>query len=267
MARIHVDSLDDPRLASFRNLPDRELAREGGLFIAEGALVTRRLLASGLGVHSVLATPRRAAQVEPLLDERAPLYVAAAELVNAVVGFRFHSGILAVGVRPAPPRLDEVVARAPAPIRLLILPRLINTANLGAIVRTAAALGVDGIVLGPACCDPFYRQAVRQSMGAVFNLPLLRPADLDACLLALQREHALELIATVLDEAATALPQCPRPRRLGLLLGSEDHGLDPAVLARCDRRVTLPMQRGTDSLNVAASAAVFLYHFTLAAGP
>ncbi len=267
MTRIYVDSLDDPRLAPYRNLPDRELAREGGLFIAEGAHVTHRLLASGLGVRSVLATPRRAAQVEPLLGERAPLYVAPAEWVNTVVGFRFHSGILAVGVRPAPPPLDTVVAAAPAPVRLLILPRLINTANLGAIVRTAAALGVDGIILGPGCCDPFYRQAVRQSMGAVFTVALLRPADLDACLLSLQREHGIELIATVLDEAATPLPQCPRPRRMGLLLGSEDHGLEPAVLARCDRRVTIPMQRGTDSLNVAASAAVFLYHFTLATGP
>ena len=265
MPRISIDTLDDPRLFPYRNLRDRKLAREGGLFIAEGHHIVRRLLASSLQVHSVLATPRRAAEIGQPPDERAPLYVASPELVNEIVGFRFHSGILAAGMRPPTPDLNALLRGLHEPLRVLVLPKVINTANLGLLLRTAAGFHVDAVLLGPACCDPFYRQAVRQSMGAVFNMPLIRLTETETTLETLRRNHGMELIAAVLDPDATALPECPSPRRLGLLLGSEDHGLEPPLIARCDRRVTIPMPAGTDSLNVATSAAVLLYHFTLAA--
>ena len=144
---------------------------------------------------------------------------------------------------------------------LLICPDLINTQNLGAVIRSAAALGVDAMILGERCCDPFFRQSVRVSMGAVFTLPIVRSADLLADLRQLRDRWSVDLVATVLDPAAEPLPQARRSERLGLLLGSEDRGLGEPWLSACRRRVTLPMSRGTDSLNVAAAAAVFLYHF------
>jgi tRNA G18 (ribose-2'-O)-methylase SpoU len=264
MPRIPVPSLDDPRLAPYRNLKDRELAREGDRFIAEGEHVVRRLLESHFHVESILLTGRRADEVAPLAPPDVPVYVVDDPLVHQIVGFKFHSGVMAVGRRKAPVSLDTFMESTHDRDRLtlVVLPDIANTENLGSLVRISAAFGADAIVLGPHSCDPFWRQSVRVSMGTVFSLPMLRSDDLPRDLRSLREKWQIELIAAVTDDDAQPLAASHRPSRLALLFGNEAQGLSRDIVAQCQRRVTIPMKLGTDSLNVAVAAAVFLYHYT-----
>ena len=257
---IPIDALADPRIADYRDLKDRELSRAGGKFIAEGEWVVRRLLASAYAADSVLLAERVAAELSPLVPPHVPVYVAPAELVSRIVGFRFHSGVIAVGRRSPTLTLAEWLPRLGPTATLVVLPEITSTENLGGLLRIAAGFGTDGVLLGPRCCDPFYRQAVRVSMGTVFKLALIHSADLDADLHQLG-QTGFERIATVLDPAAQPLATTPRRPRIALLLGNEAQGLSPRHTALCDRRVTIPMRLGTDSLNVTVAAGIFLYHF------
>lgn len=263
MPIIPVHSLADPQLAPYRALKERDLAREGDRFIAEGENLVRRLLGSRLATESVLLSERRAAEIGPLVPDAIPVYVASADLVSQVLGFNFHSGVMAVGIRGPSPTIDDVMAavRAAARVTLLICPEIEKTDNLGALIRVGAAFGVDAMILGERCCDPFFRQSVRVSMGAAFVLPIVRTDDLARDLRRLRDEYDVELIASVLGADAQALRRVTPPSRMGLLLGNEAQGLGADYLALCDRRATIPMKLGTDSLNVAVAAGVFLYHF------
>jgi tRNA G18 (ribose-2'-O)-methylase SpoU len=261
MPLIPVPSLDDPRVAPYRNLKDRDLARDGDRFIAESEQLVRRLLASTVRAESLLVADKRLPDLAPVLPNDLPVYVAPAAVVNEIVGFQFHSGVMAVGVRPPSPALDDVLAGKPR-ATLVVCPEVEKTDNLGALIRIAAAFGADAMLLGPRCCDPFFRQSVRVSMGTVFHLPIVRSPDLDRDLHHLRDDLGVELIATVLDDSAEPLDRAPRAPKLALLLGNEAQGLPPDIVRLCHRRVTIPMQLGTDSLNVAVAAGVFLYHFT-----
>ena len=176
------------------------------------------------------------------------------------MGYQFHTGVLAVGLRQPSPPLEAVVGGERS--TLVICPDLSNFENLGSLIRICSAFGVDAIVLGPRCCDPFYRLSIRVSMGTIFTLPIVRSTDLSADLRELRQRYGYELVASVLDVDAEVLSSAPRRERLAILFGNEAVGLSSTDVAACDRRVTLPMRRGTDSLNVAVAAGVFLYHFT-----
>ena len=264
MPIVPVDSLDDPRIAPYRDLKDRELARAGGRFIAEGEQVVRRLLDSDYPTDSLLLARRRAAEIVPLAPPDVPVYVVDDALVHRIVGFKFHSGVMAVGRRKPPVPLDDVLAAAANKPRLtlVVLPDIANTDNMGALVRISTAFGADALVLGQHSCDPFWRQAVRVSMGTIFSLPLVRSADLLADLHNLRDRWRFGLAAAVVGEGAEPLAGAERPDRLALLFGNEAQGLGEDYVSACQRRVTIPMKLGTDSLNVAVAAAVFLYHFT-----
>src|SRR5258706_7687900 len=264
MPVIPIHSLDDPRLAAYRNLKERDLARDGDRFIAEGENLVKRLLASQMRTESVLLADRRVAEIAPLVPPHIPVYSAPVEVVNQVLGFKFHAGVMSVGIRGRSPTIDDVMARAGGGDRatLLICPEIEKTDNLGAIIRIAAAFGVDAMILGERCCDPFFRQSVRVSMGAAFVLPIVRTDDLARDLRRLRLEFGVELIGSVLAENAERLEDMKRPARMGLLLGNEAQGLGAGLEGLCDRRVTIPMKLGTNSLNVAVAAGVFLYHFT-----
>lgn len=269
---ILIDSLDDPRVAPYRNLTDRELAADTNLFIAEGEHVVRRLLASTFPVQSVLIATKHLEKIAPLMRENAPLYVAPDEQVSAIVGFKFHSGIIACGQRKPRPTVHQLLAghrptslladEKPSPLTLLICPEVINVDNLGSIIRIAAGFGADALVLGERSCDPFWRRSVRVSMGTVFSLPLLHSDDLQRDLLIMKNEFGVHLDATVIDEHAVPIHDADRPARLGIMLGSESQGLHRRWLALADRSVTIQMHHGTDSLNIATAGAIFLYHFT-----
>lgn len=260
---IPIHDADDPRLDYYRGLRDRRLADASGRFIAEGRRLTERLIASTLTVESILVDDRRAREIGEIAPPQVPVYQASSQVMAQLAGFAIHTGVLSVGLRPRNPTIDELIEPSgDGPITLMATSMLKEPANVGAIVRTCAAFGVTGLIIGPRCCDPFYRRAVRVSMGTVFRLPIRRSDDLAADIAALQQHHHVQCIATTLNDAER-LHDMRRPAndRLALLLGHEVDGLEPELEALCDRRVTLPMHLGTDSLNVSVAAAVFCYHF------
>lgn len=264
MPLIPIPTLDDPRLFPYRNLKDRDLAREGDRFIAEGEHVVRRLLESDYPVESLLLARRRADEIGPLAPPDVPFYVVDDPLVHQVVGFKFHSGVIAVGRRKRALTVDEFMSNPPSRKRLtlVVLPEIANTENLGSLVRISAAFGADAVILGQHCCDPFWRQSVRVSMGTIFSLPIVRSDDLLSDLRRLRHRWDVELTAAVVHGSADPLAAAHRGDRLGLLFGNEAQGLSDHFVDACQSRVTIPMHLGTDSLNVAVAAAVFLYHFT-----
>jgi tRNA G18 (ribose-2'-O)-methylase SpoU len=252
---IAIDDVGDPRLTDYRALKEHRLAADSGRFIAESERVVRRLIGSGLQVQSVLLTAPRLATLADALGGPFPVYLASQDVLDGVAGFHVHRGCLAVGTRPT-------AARIPAGARaVVVLEDLTDVDNLGAIARHAAAFGADALLLSPRAADPFYRKAIRVSLGAVFALPIVRAARWPGALEAL-RADGLTLVAAVVNEAATPLARFAPPGRFALVLGAEGPGLSPAALAACDHRVTIPMGPGADSLNVATAAAIFLYALT-----
>jgi tRNA G18 (ribose-2'-O)-methylase SpoU len=257
---VPVQAPDDPRLHHYRDLTDVALRSvvevAEGLFIAEGELVIRRAVSAGYRVHSFLMTPKWVDLMAPLAERSgAPMFVAADDVVQTLTGFHVHRGALAAVRRPAEVDWREIAAGA---TRLAVLEDVNTHTNLGAIVRGAAALGMDAVLLNPRCADPLYRRAVRVSMGAVFALPWARmpqwPDGLDQL-----RELGFAVWALTPAAEAVPLPSLAVPERVALLLGAEGDGLTRAALDRSDLRTRIPMARGVDSLNVAAAAAVAFY--------
>jgi tRNA G18 (ribose-2'-O)-methylase SpoU len=263
MPVIVVDDADDPRLADYRFLRDAELRRrveapEGsgeGIFVAEGALVLRRLLVSDYRVRSVLVTPPQLERLAADLDGvEAPVYVAGQAVMNGVAGFDIHRGVLAAADRRPLPDVTDVLA---ASSRVVVLERIVDHENLGALFRNAAAFGVDAVLLCPACCDPLYRRSVRVSMGHVLRVPFARVSPWPAGLREV-KEAGYRLLALTPDPSARPVDEVvPDPgERLALLLGSEGPGLSEAALGHADERLCIPMAAGVDSLNVATAAAI-----------
>lgn len=260
MPVIRIESLDDPRVASYRNLKDRELVHRCGRFIAEGEFVVRRLLSSRFETESILLADRCLADLAAVAGDDVTIFSAPQEVLNEIVGYRFHTGVLACGVRPASPQLAEIAQRD-GEMLLVICPDLNNNENLGSMIRIAAGFGATALLLGEKSCDPFFRQTVRVSMGTIFSLPIIESTNLVSDLKLLKQLN-FERIATVLDPAAEPLAQARRRgKRTALVFGNEAQGLSPEVLAYADRKLTIPMQLGTDSLNVAVSAGIILHHF------
>ena len=253
---IDILDADDPRVADYRELKERRL-NEAGRFVAESERVVRRLLGSGLPVESVLLTAPRLATLADALGGDFPVYLAPQPVLDRIAGFHVHRGCLAIGAKPPAPAV-------PAGARtLVVLEDLTDVDNLGAIARHAAAFGADALLLSPRSADPFYRKAIRVSLGAVFTLPIVRlqqwPRDLEAL-----RAEGVVTVGAVLDASATPLPAFTRPPRVALLFGAEGPGLSPGARAACDHQVTIPMSPGADSLNVATAGAVMLYHLSRA---
>jgi tRNA G18 (ribose-2'-O)-methylase SpoU len=200
----------------------------------------------------------------PRLQNEVPVYVAPRKLLEETIGFNFHRGCLACGVREPVKSLEQWQRPAKAEWLIVACPDVQDPTNLGTLLRNCAAFGVDLVLLGGKCADPFSRRVLRVSMGAVLELEIVEAQDLSRDLDVLQREHQVEIVATVLDAAATPLDQSSRGARMAILFGSEGHGLEADWIERADRRVTIPMQLGTDSLNVAVASGIFLYHFSRA---
>ncbi len=248
-----VDDVADPRLDDYRDLTaaDRRPDRLGGrgLVIAEGVVVVRRLLDSPYPVRSLLGVPRRLAELD-LSGLDVPAYAADADTMARVVGFHLNRGVLAVADRAPTPSVEQLATG-----RLLAVLEGVNDhENLGALFRNAAALGVDGVLLGPRCADPLYRRSVRVSMGHVLRVPFAPMTGPWPAALA-----ALDHTVVALTPAADAVPLAAAGlagRRVALLLGAEGPGLTAEALRAADLRVRIPMATGVDSLNVATAAAV-----------
>jgi tRNA G18 (ribose-2'-O)-methylase SpoU len=256
---FEVDDPDDPRLADYRSLTDVALRSSieapHGLFIAEGALVIERARAAGYSLRSALMTPDwldRTAGV--LAGSDAPVYLGSDATLRALTGFHVHRGALASVQRLPLRSLDDVIASSH---RLAVVEDIVNHTNLGAIFRTAAALGVDGVVISPRAADPLYRRSVRVSMGAVFTVPYVRATSWPGVIDELRATGFRTLALTpaedsvALDDVAVASDE-----RVAIVVGTEGDGLSRAVIDRCDLAVRIPMSGGIDSLNVATAAGI-----------
>jgi tRNA G18 (ribose-2'-O)-methylase SpoU len=260
-----VTDLEDPRLADYARLTDMELRTSlesvQGLFIAEGTKVISRAVAAGYPVRSVLLVERRLGDLTALLPvlaaTGAPVYVVPDEIAERLTGYRVHRGALASLHRKP---LPETAALAAAARRVIVLEDLVDHANVGAIFRCAAALGVDAVFLSPRCADPLYRRAVKVSMGAVFAIPYARMTGWWDGLAAL-RAAGFRLLALTPDPAAAPIGAAVAGPRTALLLGTEGDGLSSRWLHEADQAVRIPMHpgalaAGVDSLNVVAAAAI-----------
>lgn len=232
--------------------------------MAEGRLVVRRLLAEPrFRVHSLLVSEAVLRSLQDVLGptaESVPTYVTDVERMRTITGFNFHRGCLALAERPQARSLDTVLREAPTPQRIVILERVGNGDNVGAVFRNAAAFGA-AVLLSPGCCDPLYRKAIRVSMGASLTTPWAHVDPWPAGLQTL-RTRGIRLIALTpradADDVAAVAASEPRAH-VGLLFGSEGEGLSAAVMALADVRARIPMQSGVDSLNVATAAAIALH--------
>lgn len=262
MPLISIDSLDDPRVEPYRNLKMKNLQRAGEYFIAEGKKVVERLLQSDFQTASVFISRKRISEWEAKVPPEVPLYVADQAVVSDLVGFDFHVGVVGCGVRRPSPALEQLLPRESNRLTVIACPNCDNPENMGAIVRIGAAFGIDALLLGKGCCDPFARRVIRVSMGSTFTLPIIESRDLENDLQRLKDEWGFELAGTVLDTDAEQVDQARRQSRLCILMGNEDVGLDDSWTSLCDRKLTIPMCRGTDSLNVAVASGIILHHFT-----
>lgn len=260
---IEVSDLTDPRLDSYRSLTDMDLRLSqesvGGFFMAEGLLIIERAATAECEIVSILTARRWLPRLSSVLARwTGPVFVVddAAELT----GYRVHRGALAHVRRPVSRSCHELLRR---PGSLLVLENLVDHTNVGLAFRSAAALGIRGVIVSPACADPLYRRAVKASMGAVLSVPWARadfwPIDL--------RSRSVDapprsVIALTPDPGGVPLETALRERAhadVALVVGSEGPGLTSQALAAADVRARIPMDSGVDSLNVAAATAVACY--------
>ncbi|NYI47384.1 tRNA G18 (ribose-2'-O)-methylase SpoU [Nocardioides aromaticivorans] len=258
---VEIASADDPRLADYRDLRDVELRKaleaEHGLFLAEGEKVVRRAVEAGYDARSFLMAPRWLDGLADVLDRSdAPCYVIDEVLAEEVTGFHVHRGALASLRRRPLPEVDEVLAGARS---VLVLEDLVDHTNVGAILRSGAALGFDAVLLAPRCADPLYRRAIKVAMGAVFSLPWTRLPDWYDALPDLGARGFTTVALTLAPDAVPIEEAVAGVDKVALVLGSEGHGLSPRWEQSADRRAIIPMSAGIDSLNVAAATAVACY--------
>lgn len=262
MPEIAVESIEDSRLEPFRHLKRRNLTRHSGLFIAEGMRLVERLLESDFSVHSILTSPAHLRRIPDQVRQDIPVYVAPPAMLENVIGFQFHSGILACGHRPAVQKLEGWFPATKRPALIVGCPQISDPDNLGTLIRTAAAFGADGLMVGPSAADPFSRRTLRISMGNAFFLSIFESTDFSRDLQQMQQAHGFCVVASVLAPDAVPLAKMSRPERMILLMGNEDDGLDPVLVRQSDLKVTIPMADRIDSLNVGIAAGIMLHHFT-----
>ena len=256
-----INSFDLPELQPYRTMRRQHEHRQQGIFVAEGEKVVRRLLESRFSVVSVLLPEKWLLELGPLLEARPEeirVFVAEKALLETLTGFSMYQGLLAVGKVPPLPSLTEIVARSPQPRLLAAADGLSNAENLGALVRNCAAFGTQALIVGETCSSPFLRRAVRGSMGAIFQMPVVESASLIEALRDL-RAQGIRCIAAHPHADGRTLSQASFTGDCCIVFGSEGHGISSPVLAACNQAAAIPMPETVDSLNVGSAAAVFLY--------
>ncbi len=258
---VEITDPADPRLRDYRDLRDVQLRTqvetEHGLFLAEGEKVVRRAADAGYVARSFLMAPRWLDGLATVLEASdAPCFVVSEALAEEVTGFHVHRGALGSFHRTPLPSVAEVLDGART---VLVLEDVVDHTNVGAALRNAAGLGVDGVLLAPRCADPLYRRAVKVAMGTVFSLPWTRLPDWYDALPSLSSAGFTTVAMALTDDAVDVAEAVAGVDRLALVLGSEGHGLSPRWLETADTHAVIPMTGGVDSLNIAAAAAVACY--------
>jgi tRNA G18 (ribose-2'-O)-methylase SpoU len=252
-----VSSLDVPELHPYRTLRRPFEQRQQGIFVAEGEKVVRRLLESPLSVISLLVTSQWLDRLSTTYPHRASappdIFVAEKHLLQEIVGYNMHQGIMALARVPA----DTAIDRLSTPHLLVALDGLRQAENVGVVVRNAAGFGVDTLVVGETSCSPYLRRAVRNAMGAVFTLPILHAERLEVTLMALSEKFKTRLIVAD-PHAEQSIYMTDFSGNVCIILGNEDKGASPQIARLASERVRIPMHREVDSLNVASAAAAVL---------
>ena len=258
MPIIHIDSLDHPGLNQYVSLTEAQLRNrldeENGVFIAESPKVIRVAINAGYRPLSMLCEERHISGDAAFIVREFPdidVYTGSRELLTALTGYKLTRGVLCAMKRRALPTVEDICSNAH---RVAVIDGVVDTTNIGAIFRSAAALGVDGVLLTPESCDPLNRRAVRVSMGTIFQVPwtwIRRP-------LTSLHEYGFKTVAMALSDNSVPIddPQLCAEDRLAIVLGTEGDGLRSEVITSCDYVARIPMAGGVDSLNVAAASAV-----------
>lgn len=263
---IPVQDLTDPVFAIFHTLNEAQLRHyfepDGGIFIAESAKVTERALDAGCVPHSVLMNEALHTEesVRVLTRLKAqydiPIYTAPEKVLTQITGYHLTGGLLCAMFRPEMPSPASITANAR---RIAVLENVTNPTNAGAILRSAAALGMDALLFREGCADPLNRRAIRVSMGCVFQMPWTYTRDY-----APLKEAGFHCIATALTDRAKSLldPSLKQHEKIAVFMGAEGNGLSAETIDFCDDTVCIPMRHGVDSLNVAAASAVVFWELT-----
>ncbi|MDR3620847.1 MAG: RNA methyltransferase [Paludisphaera borealis] len=257
-----ITDLDDPRIAVYRSLKATNQTRDLDHFVVEGEKLVERLLASRFPTASVLVTDRRWPRLAAMVPNDVPVFLIPFELIHTLVGFPFHQGVLACGRRLPWPDWRSLWTGAAESLTLVVCPKISNPENLGSIARLGDAFGIDGVLAGPSCPDPLSRRVLRVSMGSALRVPILVSDRLPELAAEIQTALGVTFLAAEAERGSTPFEAVDRPRRVALVLGDEDQGVEPEWVARCARSITIPMPGGASSLNVSTAAAILLYHFT-----
>jgi len=258
---IHVENLKLAGLEPYLTLRRPEEHYVQGIFVAEGDKVVRRLLQTDIPLVSLLLTPEWLGKLQTVFVERlsnVTVYLADKKLLHQIVGFDLHQGVMAVARIPSRPDIFEWIATRRNSCFLVAFDGLNNAVNIGVMVRNAAAFGVEGIIVGPNSSHPYLRRAVRNSMGAIFHLPIFELQDLVA---GLQKLKSLDDWRLLAADVSGELPieVANFEGNICLIFGNEEKGISHEVKNICDARISIPMPPVTDSLNVSSANAVFLY--------
>jgi tRNA G18 (ribose-2'-O)-methylase SpoU len=261
---ILIDDRDDPRIAPYRAIRERDLVGRDGHFIAEGEVVLKQLLSSDRHqTLSLLIAEKRVNRLATLLARlpaSVPIYAADQKVLDDIAGFPLHRGILALGQSAPMLPATGLLAGLPPTALVVVLIGISNHDNVGGVFRNAAAFRADAVLLDTGCCDPLYRKAIRVSVGATLRVPFARllPADDVLALLSSQGFDAIALSPA----GTTPLAKLTRSARMAVLLGTEGPGL-PAELLTRTRTVGISMAAGFDSLNVATTSGIVLHHLVI----
>lgn len=259
-----ITDLGDPALDDYLRMTDVRLRSrvevERGLFMAESYEVISRAVDAGMEPRSFLMSEKWKDKFAPLYEQfpEVPVYVGDGDLIEQFTGFHLHRGALASMQRPELPEVAEVLRSART---VAVIEDIVDHTNVGALFRSAAALGVDAVLVTPQCADPLYRRSIRVSMGTVFQVPWTRLEAWPRDGVELLHEAGFDVLALALTDGAVALEHLDLgpDRKVAFVLGAEGHGLKPATLAAVDQHVVIPMAGGVDSLNVAAASAVVFW--------
>jgi tRNA G18 (ribose-2'-O)-methylase SpoU len=258
-----IDSIEDPRLDPYRNLRTTNLTRFSGRFIAESRPLVQRLLASPRRVESILVDQQELEQAVPWLPSDVPILVIPHGLVADLIGFDFHRGFMACGIRPEMPTWEPQHLshdRVPrADWNAVMLLGVQDPENMGSIFRSCAALGIKDSILGPNCVDPFARRVLRVSMGNAFKLSFYRTVQVADTLRHASR-IGIESLAACLSSKSVELTQYRRSGPTLVLFGNEAHGLPEECIESCSQGIRIEMAMGTDSLNVSVAAGILLHY-------
>lgn len=258
---IVIDRADDPRLAGFADIREKQLAARTGLFVGETLVVLEAMLLHRHAIRAVLASGRMLERTRAMLEAAgcdAPLYTATDEVLAELTGVDLHRGVLALGLRaPFEPVAPEAYAPATPPRTVLVAEGITNIDNIGQLFRIAAAFAVDAVLLSPECHDPLYRKSLRVSTGNALKVPAIRARAWPDDLAAFCARFDLTLVATAI-QSSVPIASIGQPPCVAIVVGHESEGVTREVRALAKHVVRIPMAKGVDSLNVAVSAAVAL---------